>query len=156
MSYKKYKDTDYSVSPDGAIISNKFNKIKILSQHNHIGGYKLVSLRIDGKGKLLLVHRVVAETYIPNPNNLPEINHINCIRDDNRVENLEWCDRSYNMKYAYKSGRINPMTGNTHSPEAKAKISKTHKGRKNTDETKMKMRLTKLGKIRGKYKINKI
>ena len=153
MSYKKYKDTDYSVSTDGVIVSNKFNKIKILSQHNHINGYKLVSLRIDGKGKLLLVHRVVAETYIPNPNNLPEINHINCIKDDNRVENLEWCDRSYNLKYSYKLGRINYMTGKTHSEEAKAKISKTHKGRKNTDETKMKMRLAKLGKIRGKYKI---
>jgi len=132
MNWKQYKDTDYMVSECGKVASTKFNKFKILSQHNHIGGYKLVSLRIDGKGKLFLVHRLVAQTFIPNPNNFVEINHINCIRDDNRLQNIEWCDRSHNMKHAYLSGnrsKHNPFLGKKHS-----------------EETKLKMRLARLGK----------
>ena len=62
-------------------------------------GYRVVGLYKDGKQKLYKVHRLVAQTFIPNPNNLPEINHINEIRNDNRVENLEWCDRDYNLHY---------------------------------------------------------
>jgi len=132
MNWKQYKDTEYMVSECGKVASTKFNKFKILSQHNHIGGYKLVGLQIDGKGKLFLVHRLVAETYIKNINNLLEINHINAIRNDNRLENLEWCDRSHNMKCAYLSGNRNE-----HKPMA---------GKKHSEQTKLKMRLAKLGK----------
>lgn len=62
-------------------------------------GYKRVQLYKDGKQKKHRVHRLVAEAFLPNPNNLPQVNHINEIRYDNRVENLEWCTAKYNMNY---------------------------------------------------------
>lgn len=69
-------------------------------------GYKKVSLT-DGHGnkKSYYVHRVIALTFISNPLNKPEVNHINSIRDDNRADNLEWCTRSENMLHAYRDGR---------------------------------------------------
>ena len=49
--------------------------------------------------KSVLIHRIIAECFLPNPNNLPQINHINEIKDDNRVDNLEWCNHKYNINY---------------------------------------------------------
>ena len=48
------------------------------------------------------VHRLVAQTFIPNPDNLPEINHLDCDRANNNVDNLEWCTYSYNNYHMYK------------------------------------------------------
>lgn len=67
-------------------------------------GYLEIALSVDGTRKYFLVHRVIAECFIPNPFNFPEINHINGKKTDNRISNLEWCDRSYNMKHAYREG----------------------------------------------------
>lgn len=50
------------------------------------------------------VHRLVAQTFIPNPDNLPEVNHKDCNRKNNNVENLEWCSKSYNRQYREKYG----------------------------------------------------
>lgn len=60
-------------------------------------GYLRTTLSKNNKGKHYSVHRLVAEAFIPNPNNLPCIDHINTIRDDNRVENLRWCTAEENM-----------------------------------------------------------
>lgn len=60
-------------------------------------GYLRVGLSKNSKDKKYLVHRLVAEAFIPNPNNLPCIDHINTIRDDNKVENLRWCDTAGNL-----------------------------------------------------------
>lgn len=64
-------------------------------------GYQQLGLVSGGRGTLhtYRVHRLVAEAFIPNPDNLPEINHKNEIITDNRVENLEWCDNLYNVRY---------------------------------------------------------
>ena len=67
-------------------------------------GYMQVQFYMNGKRFNKIVHRLVLEAFVPNMDNLSEINHKNCIRDDNRVENLEWCSRSYNRQYREKYG----------------------------------------------------
>lgn len=69
---------------------------RILSPHI-LKGYKMVCLYSNNKGKTFSVHRLIANAFIPNPNNLPHIDHINTIRTDNRIENLRWVNRSMNM-----------------------------------------------------------
>jgi len=67
-------------------------------------GYLQIGLIIDGKEKKFLSHRLIALTFIPNPLNFKEVNHKNGIKTDNRVQNLEWCNRSSNMKHAFRIG----------------------------------------------------
>lgn len=77
----------------------------ILSISFTADGYEKVSLTTKShKRKTERIHRLVALTFIPNPLNLPEVNHINCIRDDNRPENLEWVSHEENIKYTVKMG----------------------------------------------------
>src|SRR6185312_5080036 len=64
-------------------------------------GYLKIMLYNGGKPLSCSIHRLVAIHFIPNPNNFPQVNHINGIKDDNRVENIEWCNQSYNSKHAY-------------------------------------------------------
>ena len=96
-----YEDL-YLISPEGEIFS-KYRK-KTLIPHIHEKGYLDISLNKDGKANHFRIHRLVAMTFIPNPDNLPCINHKNGIKTDNRVENLEWCSYSDNMKHAWDSG----------------------------------------------------
>ena len=63
-----------------------------------------VNLYKDGKVKHHYIHRLVAEAFIPNPDNLPEVNHLDCNKFNNSVENLEWCDRKQNLKHSYDKG----------------------------------------------------
>ena len=71
-----------------------------------VQGYCYVGLNSSNKQKRLRVHRLVAQAFIPNPSNLPEINHKNECTTDNNVENLEWCDRSYNINYGTRNERV--------------------------------------------------
>ena len=82
----------------------RFLKGRVLKQYSDKDGYLKTSIPINGKRITKIVHRLVAQTFLSNPDNLPMINHKSCIRDDNRVENLEWCDASYNQKYREKHG----------------------------------------------------
>ena len=79
------------------------NQYKIMGTKVNRLGYKEVALSKDGKTKTVLLHRLLATHFIPNPDNLPCVNHKNGIKDDNRLENLEWCTRSYNTKHAYNN-----------------------------------------------------
>lgn len=93
---------NYMVSNLGRVKSlgnNKMRKEKILKCWVKKDGYVQIRLNKYGKGKKYYVHRLVAEAFIPNPNNLPEVNHKSEIKTQNNVENLEWCDRKYNMNY---------------------------------------------------------
>lgn len=78
----------------------------ILKFSNDGKGYQKVKLCNNGKCKSFRVHRLVAQVFIPNPNNLPEINHIDYNRLNNNINNLEWCDRKYNMNYSVKANRF--------------------------------------------------
>ena len=85
---------DYLISESGEIFSLKSNRN--LKPYKTTKGY--LQVRLDS-GKAFHVHRLVAEAFIPNPDNLPQINHKNEDKTDNRVENLEWCDCLYNVNY---------------------------------------------------------
>lgn len=91
---------DYKITEEGFVISYK-NKIpKVLKPYKDRDGYYRVQITENKKRKKLLIHRLVALQYIPNLENKPEVNHINGIKTDNRVENLEWVTRSENAKHA--------------------------------------------------------
>lgn len=98
-------------------ISNKFGEVacidnsgrcKKLSGWNDGKGYHMFMLCLEGKQIHKMAHRLVAEQFIPNPLNLPFINHKNGIKNDNRVENLEWCTSSENNTHALKTGLRKP------------------------------------------------
>lgn len=67
-------------------------------------GYLVTKLWKDGNKKCVIMHRVVAINFIPNPYNLPQVNHIDGVKTNNKVQNLEWCNNSHNIKHAYANG----------------------------------------------------
>lgn len=69
-------------------------------------GYLKVVLYKNGMMKYKMLHRLVAETFIPNPNNFPQVNHIDEVKDNNNVENLEWCTSKYNNNHGTRSKRV--------------------------------------------------
>ena len=93
---------DYAVNEEGVVMSYKqSSKGKILKGEIHRKGYIVVTLCKPGqRPKAKRVHRLVAEAFIPNPNNLPFINHIDENKTNNQVSNLEWCNSQYNIEYS--------------------------------------------------------
>ena len=85
---------NYSISSCGRV----FNRKRELKQKTQHQGYKQICLCKNGKSKMFSVHRLVGKEFIENPDNLPEVDHINRIKDDNRVENLRWISRSDNQQ----------------------------------------------------------
>lgn len=81
-------------------------KSRIKDQFSSPKGYLRVALFKEQKCKKFFVHRLVALAFIPNPKNLPFINHKNEIKTDNKVENLEWCTAEYNDNYGSRNERI--------------------------------------------------
>lgn len=79
-------------------------KGRVLKQYLTPNGYMQVAFGVNGKLVYLLVHRVVASSHLPNPNNLPEVNHIDNDPTNNRLDNLEWCSREYNETYKKNFG----------------------------------------------------
>lgn len=94
----------YQVSSFGNAKSYKSDKPIILSPTKNNNGYLLVGLYKNGCQKKLLIHRLVAEAFILNLENKPQVNHINGVKSDNRVENLEWSTASENQKHSRRIG----------------------------------------------------
>ena len=86
--------------------SYRLQKGKMLSPIKNKYGYLQVNLCCNGKNKMFLVHRLSAQAFIPNPDNLPEINHKDENPGNNSVDNLEWCDRSYNNNYGTRKDKV--------------------------------------------------
>lgn len=93
----------YAATADGRIYS--YSKKKFLSIVNGNNGYKQLCLHKDTKPYMRYLHRLVASAWLPNPDNLPEINHIDANKSNNDVSNLEWCTRNYNLSCRTKAGR---------------------------------------------------
>jgi dihydroxyacetone kinase-like predicted kinase len=98
----------YEVSNFGRVKSLKFGKEKILKPSTSRGGYLYVILYKNGEKASKLVSRLVAEAFIPNPDpeNKVTVDHINQIRDDNRVENLEWLTQQEQVIKSFAQGRV--------------------------------------------------
>ena len=132
----------------------KLVKGRNLKIHTYPNGYKDVMLQHKGVAKRYLVHKLVAEAFIPNPENFSEVNHKDESRDNNVVTNLEWCSRKYNCNYgSCIEKQRKAKIGKKLSEEHKQKISNTLKGRVSpnkgkitSEETKEKLRLAMTGR----------
>jgi hypothetical protein len=93
---------NYYITDDGRV----FRQIKA---HVDRKGYPYFNLHTgDGGYKGRSIHRLIALTFIPNPDNKPEVNHINADKSDFSIENLEWVTRQENMQHAFKLGLLQP------------------------------------------------
>lgn len=115
--WKQYPDYDFiEVSNLGRVRtkdryvpykgSKRLIKGRVLKRQLKKSGYMQVTFKVNGKNIYLLVHRAVAICFLPNPDNLLEVNHIDCDRTNNRVDNLEWCTSQYNSAYRDKLGHF--------------------------------------------------
>lgn len=92
---------------------------KILAQHPDADGYLEVNLSKHGKVRQFRVHRLVCTAFLPNPDNLPVVNHKDFDKSNNCIYNLEWCSQKYNALHAVSNGRLPHI-----SKEARCRISK--------------------------------
>lgn len=99
--WRKISEFGHEISNIGNIRNKSGTPLKAWTLSS---GYK--QIQFNNKGKKFLVHRLVLLAFKPNPTNLPNVNHLNHDRSDNRLENLEWCTQSRNIQYAYDCKRM--------------------------------------------------
>ena len=115
-------DLVYEISSLGNIrsLGSKFHKGKTLKPYKAKNGYLAITLTSKHVHKY--IHRLVAEAFIPNPNNYNEINHINEDKTDNRVENLEWCTHNYNYNYGSRIEKVRQKRIGKYNTKSSKKI----------------------------------
>jgi len=102
----------YQVSNHGRVKSFHGGGESMIRQRTNLRGYVYVFLHANGNRKNSRVHRLVGEAFLDNPENKPEINHKDGVKNNNHADNLEWVTRSENQKHAYKIGlQKNPYLG---------------------------------------------
>ena len=101
--FKELEGFDYQY-----IIDESGNVYRKLTPNESKRGYLRLGLRGNGERKWFAVHRLVAQAFLPNPDNKPYVNHIDGDKTNNRVENLEWCSQSENMLHAFRTGLKHP------------------------------------------------
>lgn len=109
----------YEVSNLGNVRSLNYcgrNEIKTLKQGKTKDGYPQVNLSKEGKQKTFRVNRLVAQAFLPNPNNLPQVNHKDEDKTNNTVENIEYCDSKFNTNYGTRNERIRQKLIGENSP----------------------------------------
>lgn len=97
---------NYFVSTKGAVFSTSSGAMKERAQGIKPGGYRFVGLYAGGKVTYRMIHRLVADAFLPNPNSLPEVNHLDGNKANNTLENLEWCGRLENVRHADRNGLL--------------------------------------------------
>ena len=127
---------DYLISNHGRVRSLKRHNDRLMPLTKQRKGYYYVMLYRCNVGKCFRVNRLVALHLIPNPDNLPEVNHIDGDKANNHASNLEWCTRSHNVKHSFDTGLKQPhyMTD-----EERKHLSDMWRGRPLTEETKAKI-----------------
>ena len=103
----------YGVAADGSVyslITNRTRRKGKLKDYENTNGYRRVNLYKNGEVKHYYVHRLVAVAFVPNPEGLPVVNHINADPSDNRAENLEWCTQAENVAHSRSLGNQNKDT----------------------------------------------
>ena len=114
--WKPIQYDGYEISNFGRVKSYKYDKIngKIMKPYRTTKGYLQIDLQLDGRKRQnrvhLAVHRLVAQAFIPNPDNLPEVNHKDEDKTNNHVDNLEWCTTEYNCNYGNHGENIAKKT----------------------------------------------
>ena len=111
---------DYEVSDQGRVRSLKCNKVRIMPHTMQHHGYHAFMIHMNGRAQCRKVHREVALAFIPNPDGLPEVNHIDGNKDNNQVSNLEWVTHQANVRHAFDNCLQVPHRW---SPDERKKIS---------------------------------
>jgi len=102
-AYVEGYDGDYEISTLGRVRSNKRGRSALRKVFDHPTGYRTINLVKRGEGDKIhfeYVHRLMAKAFIPNPNNYPDINHIDGIKHNNVISNIEWCTEKQNTQHA--------------------------------------------------------
>ena len=152
MILPKYKPKDipsyeglYGITKDGKIYNLKYKRF--LKAASDKDGYLRINLSKNGQKVSYRVHRLVALTYIPNPNNYPIINHKDENKQNNNVSNLEWCTHKYNTNYGTAIQRQSEkLKGRKFTEEHIKRLSESHKGHKTSKETRNKISKANKGK----------
>lgn len=116
---KEWKDVQgyegcYKISNFGEILGLPRNgtvKYPKLKKQSKWGDYLQIELSLNGTHKKYTVHRLVAKAFVPNPNNLPEVNHKDGCKSNNNASNLEWTTRKGNSDHAFSNGLMHPAKG---------------------------------------------
>lgn len=100
--WRQVEGSEFVVSDHGNVIGLKPDSLIV--PYKNKKGYLKLNIWQHGRRKGVFVHRLVAQAFIPNPDDLPQVNHIDGDKTNNNISNLEWCDDSYNLAHAHRLG----------------------------------------------------